>query len=304
MYRSGASRGHVHPRTFSVRDSRYRSGGVARRLPRMRNRTSAAHARLAARVRASRRRRGQVRPCGHPVGGPQECCLSPFPLAVFWCWRSLPPSSRASFRAWPSRGCRPSRHPATSSSASSTTTTRGGDVGEFVEITAPAGTDLSRLVHRAVQRLHTGRRERVHHARGCDSLPAGTLVADQSVGFGTVVISYPTDRPAERLATTASLCATPSGTVIEFAVVRGPASPPPAGRRLAWSARHRRRARAALRPARGLDLAPSICPRRLHLGIEHRQHHGRTESRAGHRWHHHPGARERPGDRRLRQRSR
>jgi len=69
----------------------------------------------------------------------------------------------------------------------------GTDTGEFVEITAPAGTDLSGWsivrydgVAPAVGVVYTT-------PAATETVPAGAVVANQSVGFGTVVISYPTD---------------------------------------------------------------------------------------------------------------
>jgi uncharacterized protein len=69
----------------------------------------------------------------------------------------------------------------------------GTDVGEFVEITAPAGTDLSGW---SIVRYNgsTPAAAIVYTTpAAAETLPAGTVVTDQSVGFGTVVISYPTD---------------------------------------------------------------------------------------------------------------
>ena len=68
-----------------------------------------------------------------------------------------------------------------------------GDVGEFVEITAPAGTDLSGWSIARYNGSTPGAAIVYTLPAAAETLPAGTLAADQSVGFGTVVISYPTD---------------------------------------------------------------------------------------------------------------
>ena len=70
----------------------------------------------------------------------------------------------------------------------------GTDEGEFVEVTAPAGTDLSGW---SIQRYSgtpaPGAATVYTSPAAVEALPAGSIVADQSVGFGTLVINYPTD---------------------------------------------------------------------------------------------------------------
>ena len=69
----------------------------------------------------------------------------------------------------------------------------GTDEGEFVEITAPAGTDLSGWSIQRYNGTVPAAAAVYTSPAAVEILPTGTIVADQSVGFGTVVINYPTD---------------------------------------------------------------------------------------------------------------
>ena len=64
-------------------------------------------------------------------------------FAVSWCWPSPPRWWRASFRRQRSARARPVQAPGDIFISEFHYDNAGADAGEFVEVTAPAGTDLT-----------------------------------------------------------------------------------------------------------------------------------------------------------------
>ncbi len=159
-----------------------------------------------------------------------------------------------------------------------------------------------RLVDRPLQR-RTPAAPSSNDSGGGD-IAAGTVVTDQSVGFGTVVINYPTDG-LQNGGNDGLALRNASGTVIELLSWEGvltAGSGPAAGLVSddigVVRERHRDPDRRIPRRASTWFPAPTPGCRTSTNTM------GAPNPGTGHRWDHHPGARERAGDGRLRQRRR
>ena len=167
----------------------------------------------------------------------------------------------------------------------------GADAGEFVEVTAPAGTDL------------TGWSIVLYNGTGGASYDTDSFtgtVANQSVGFGTMVIDYPSNGIQNGSPDGIALV-DDEGTLIEFlsyegdfAGVGGPAD--------GVTSTDIGVSQNGTGPLGASIDRTDIVPGGYTWVSNNDNTKGDAESGAGHRRHHHPRARERSGHGRLRQR--